>query len=551
MGPSILKSLLFVSYVSFVVSVFSERYGHKIHGKDCVGLENNVKDIQEPCPVEDRSTKGFRFLNYTTKPSRVSSLPDVDFDVGEMYSGLIPINMSDPSRALFFVYQPTVGAPVDEITVRMPSPNTRNLLIKKDLAQWRTCSLEGFFQENGRFLWSAGAFAPTHNPYSWVNLTNVLWVDQPVGAGFSTGQVTATSDEEIAQDFINFFLNFQKIFSIKKFKIFVTGESYAGRYVPYISSAMIDRHDMDYFNLQGVMTYDPTVGSFDYVQEMAVAAPFIHANNAILNLNSSFLAELDVIDQACGYADFRNKYLSFPPSGHQPTKYLDYAADIECDTFDFAVTAALAFNPCFNPYHVPDTCPMLPSVLGFSGILEVTTPGLLIYFDRADVKKAMHAPPNVNWVMCSSTPVLLAPYDQGPEQNPGGDSSADPIQHALPKVIEHTNRTLISNAQWDMVIITNGTLLAIQNMTWNGKLGFQTRPTTPIVINLPDLQYETAFVANGFGGLDDPQGLMGAQHFERGLMWVESFASGHEQPGYQPRSSYRHLQWLLGHIETL
>ena len=34
-----------------------------------------------------------------------------------MYSGLIPINMTDTSRALFFVFQPSVGAPVNEITI--------------------------------------------------------------------------------------------------------------------------------------------------------------------------------------------------------------------------------------------------------------------------------------------------------------------------------------------------------------------------------------------------------------------------------------------------
>jgi carboxypeptidase D len=31
----------------------------------------------------------------------------------------------------------------------------------------------------------------------------------------------------------------------------VTGESYAGRYVPYISAAMLDEKDQEYFDLQG------------------------------------------------------------------------------------------------------------------------------------------------------------------------------------------------------------------------------------------------------------------------------------------------------------
>jgi carboxypeptidase D len=80
----------------------------------------------------------------------------------------------------------------------------------------------------------------------------MLWVEQPVGTGFSIGEVTATSEEEIAQDFVKFFKNFQTIFGIKKFKIYVTGESYAGRYVPYISAAMIDEKDNDYFDLSGM-----------------------------------------------------------------------------------------------------------------------------------------------------------------------------------------------------------------------------------------------------------------------------------------------------------
>jgi carboxypeptidase D len=99
--------------------------------------------------------------------------------------------------------------------------------------------------------------APLENPYSWVNLTNVLWVEQPVGTGFSIGKVTATSEEDIAQDFVKFFKNFQKKFGIKNFKIFVTGESYAGRYVPFISAAMLDEKDKEYYDLTGRIAVIP------------------------------------------------------------------------------------------------------------------------------------------------------------------------------------------------------------------------------------------------------------------------------------------------------
>jgi carboxypeptidase D len=150
------------------------------------------------------------------------------------------------------------------------------------------------------------------------------------------------------------------------------------------------------------------------------------------------------------------------------------------------------------------------------------------YFNRADVKKALHAPSTAQWVECSNGAVFTGGFG-GPEQE--GDYSLDPIQHVLPQVVEATNRVLIANGDYDMIIITNGTLLSIQNMTWNGNLGFQTKPTT--AINIPT------------------QGQMGIQHYERGLMWAETYESGHMGPEYQPLVSLRHLLWLQGKIDTL
>jgi len=266
-------------------------------------------------------------------------------------------------------------------------------------------------------------------------------------------------------------------------------------------------------------------------------------------LNESFIATIAALDESCGFAEYRNKYLTFPPPGIQPDGYFSYNNEAACDVFDSAFDAALNLNPCFNIYHITDACPIAPDVLGFPGSLEYITPGFPVYFDREDVKRAMHAP-DIEWYECSVEPVFVSPTT-GPDDDYQFDTSLDPIQSVLPKVIEHTNRVLISNGDLDMVIITNGTLLSIQNMTWNGKLGFQTQPCTPIIITEPDLMYEAVFDANGYNGLDDPQGTMGIQHYERGLMWAETYQSGHMQPAYQPRSSYRHIQWVLGRIDAL
>ena len=104
-----------------------------------------------------------------------------------------------------------------------------------------------------------------------------LRVEQPVGTGFSIGEVTAKTEEEIAQDFIKFFKNWETTFGIKDYKIYVTGESYAGRYVPYISAAMLDEKDKEYYDLSGKsssVSHDiQPLPTYMYLQELWSTTP--------------------------------------------------------------------------------------------------------------------------------------------------------------------------------------------------------------------------------------------------------------------------------------
>ena len=95
----------------------------------------------------------------------VTSMPDVDFKLGEMYAGNIPIG-SNASEALYFVFHPKLGAPTEDLTIWLNGGPGCS-------------SLEGFFQENGPFVWQWGTYAPTQNPYSWVNLTNSKFLHSP------------------------------------------------------------------------------------------------------------------------------------------------------------------------------------------------------------------------------------------------------------------------------------------------------------------------------------------------------------------------------------
>lgn len=89
-------------------------------------------------------------------------------------------------------------------------------------------------------------------------------------------------------------------------------------------------------------------------------------------------------------------------------------------------------------------CVYLPIVGGSSGSFPDIQLSPL-YFDRADVKAAIHAPANVDWTLCSNVNVF-----------PHGDASLPPALTVLPNVIEKSNRTVIVHGLADFILIAEG-----------------------------------------------------------------------------------------------
>ena len=68
-----------------------------------------------------------------------------------------------------------------------------------------------------------------------------------------------------------------------------------------------------------------------------------------------------------------------------------------------------------------------------------------LYFNRTEVKKAIHAPVDVDWGECSAIDVF-----------PKGDKSLPPAFTVLPNVIEKNNRTVIVHGLADFILIAEG-----------------------------------------------------------------------------------------------
>ena len=121
----------------------------------------------------------------------------------------------------------------------------------------------------------------------------------------------------------------------------------------------------------------------------------------------------------------------------------------------------------------------------------------------------------------------------------------------------------------DFILPTNGSLLAMQNVTWGGVKGFQRRPN-----------YNTFFVPNHpeyNGGALSASGDVGTWGYERGVTFYSVQLGGHgmslspffflqgcyfvslwgltwsltELPGYAPGAGYRVVEAMLGRIPDL
>jgi cathepsin A (carboxypeptidase C) len=118
---------------------------------------------------------------------------------------------------------------------------------KDPLVVWLTggpgCSSElALFIENGPFKINKADKTLKSHPFSWNNNANLLFLDQPLGTGFSKGKQLDTTEEQIAADFYTFMTEFLQTFpQFKGRDFFITGESYAGHYIPAISSHIVQK----------------------------------------------------------------------------------------------------------------------------------------------------------------------------------------------------------------------------------------------------------------------------------------------------------------------
>ena len=165
----------------------------------------------------------------------------------QMFSGYVDVSKKqDDSRKMFYWFVESQN-----------NPSTDPVFL------WTNggpgCSgLGGFMTEQGPFRPTANGTSLDVNEFAWNMIANVVFIEQPVGVGFSTTTDTDIDygDAQAAADNHRFVVGFFKRFaSFNQQDFYITSESYGGHYMPTLALSLVEGKDVP--NFKGVAVGNP------------------------------------------------------------------------------------------------------------------------------------------------------------------------------------------------------------------------------------------------------------------------------------------------------
>ena len=102
-------------------------------------------------------------------------------------------------------------------------------------------SMLAWMQEHGPWVMDDGGSTFHENPYSWNKNASVIYLDQPAGIGYSYCDEANAPEDCVSGDYSSSLDNldvlktwFARFPAYKDSDLYLSGESYAGIYVPYL-----------------------------------------------------------------------------------------------------------------------------------------------------------------------------------------------------------------------------------------------------------------------------------------------------------------------------
>ncbi|XP_021913833.1 retinoid-inducible serine carboxypeptidase-like isoform X2 [Zootermopsis nevadensis] len=297
--------------------------------------------------------------------------------------------------------------------------------------------------------------------YSWVKHVNVLFIDNPVGTGFSyvdSYSALTTNNSQIAKDLVTFTGGFLEAHpEFKTVPLYIFSESYGGKmaaeYALFLDKAIKDGNIE--VPLEGVALGDSWVSPIDSVLTWA-----------------PFLLQMGFVDTE-GY-NIIDSYAQQTKAAIDAGKY-ELATDLwgRTEMIILQVTGGIDFYNVLFPVHSSSKSRPITSFRGLVNKLLLRDDDDLDHFMNTVVKEALEIPAEVTWGGQSGDVFDYLSED-----------FMKPATEVVEQLLEKTDLTVcVFTGQLDLIVDTPGTLLWAEQLKWSEAKNWATATRSPVVIN--------------------------------------------------------------------
>lgn len=361
------------------------------------------------------------------------------------------------------------------------------------------------FVENGPFQINEN-LSLSINPYSWNRNATIVYVDQPVGVGFSyTNSVKNYPRDEtlVSKSMYKFIQGLYKVLpQYNKLPFYIFAESYGGHYAPALGVRILDNNlnlkgTNQYINLKGVGIGD---GWVTPKIQYASYAPYAY-KEGLLDKNGYFLT-----------SNIIKKCLSLIDQGH------DFKAFTLCQFTQFfpALEGQIKNKTgMVNIYDIRDRCPgglidplnhkFRYSCYNFSTVKT--------FLNQNKVKKSLGINPQRNFKMMNPIYELIMTQDFETD-----------YRFDIVKILEYKVPVMTYNGNKDLICNSLGEWNLYHDMKWFGQEAFNNA-------TLHKFKVENQ--------------VAGFYKMANGLIYVEVKNSGHMVPMDQPATALKLLNSFL------
>ncbi|KAL0885892.1 hypothetical protein Bca101_009875 [Brassica carinata] len=433
-------------------------------------------------PLSSASTTVSSSPSREQEEDRIEALPGQPKVGFSQFSGYVTVNESH-GRSLFYW-----------LTESPSSPHTKPLLLWLNGGPGCSSIAYGATEEIGPFRINRGSNLYL-NSFSWNIEANLLFLESPVGVGFSYTNTSSDfkelGDERTAQENLIFLIKWMSRFPQYQYRDFyIAGESYAGHYVPQLAKKINEYNkafNKPTINIKGFMVGNPDMdknndklGTITYWWSHAMISDTTY--NLILR-NCNFTA--DSFSKECNSSIY------------------NAAADFgEIDQYSIYTPKCVRMNQLRKAVLARQTTEYDPCTESYADI----------YYNRPDVQRAMHANQTAipyKWTACSDP--VFNNWNWRPS-----DNSMLPIYKEL---MEAGLRIWVYSGDTDSVIPVTATRFSLSKLS----LPVKTR-------------WYPWYSGNQVGGRTEVY---------EGLTFVTVRGAGHEVPLFKPQSALILLKYFL------